>query len=90
MLRETSADRGCFGGCLFTILIGGVIGSLLGWLTAGWYSAHFSQNPQDESLLLLKFMAAVICFIVGAVLGGAAGFLIAKKKEKDEIEEEVL
>lgn len=90
MLRETPAERGCFGGCLFSVLTGGIFGVILGWMISGWYTAQIAQTTKDESLLLLKFMIMFISFLVGAAIGGGTGLIIAHKKAKDEAEEEVL
>lgn len=89
MLRETPAERGCFGGCLLSTFIGGGSGALLGWLGGRWYTARLG-GPSDESALLLQFMAAVVCFLVGSLVGGGIGLLAARKKAKEELEEEVL
>lgn len=90
MLRETPAERGCFGGCLFSVFTGTILGVILGWMISGWYVTQIAQTTKDESLLLLRFMIIFISFLVGAVLGGGVGLIIAHKKAKDEVEEEVL
>lgn len=90
MLRETPAERGCFGGCLFSAFTGSVLGAIIGWVIAGWYAVQIAQTTKDESFLLLKFMIIFISFLVGAVVGGGIGLIVAHKKAKDEVEEEVL
>lgn len=90
MLRETSVERGCFGGCLFSAFTGSVLGVIIGWAISGWYAARIAQTAKDESFLLLKFMIMFVSFLVGALIGGGVGLIVAHKKAKDEVEEEVL
>lgn len=88
LLKETPAERGCFGGCLFTMFIGGACSALIGWVGTWWYSKYLAQSSNDESFMLLKFMVAIVCFVLGGILSGIISYMVSHKRVKDE--EEVL
>ncbi len=88
MLKETPQEKGCLRGCLFSFVLGGFSGGIVGYFFSTQYFAH-THMTNSSFYLLLKAGYVMVGFLIGMFVWWLGQVIYVKLFMKNEEEETV-